>query len=101
MSRSREKYLARQRRYNVSPKGRARYERYDSMFIRVPEYLGSRRGQPPIRVPRTPKNEAKVAAVLERRDQFEQQSDDGQNSRPLRAIASNDHEHARPRGREL
>jgi hypothetical protein len=66
----RGKYLARQRRYNRSEKDRARSERYEAKFIRIPEYLGSTREQPPIRVPRTPENETRVKALLRKREDF-------------------------------
>jgi hypothetical protein len=62
---SREKYLARQTRYNRSKKGRARWrkyasspkgqaarDRFEASHIRIPVYDGT------LRIPRTPETEA-------------------------------------------
>jgi hypothetical protein len=66
----RGKYLARQRRYNRSEKGRARSERYEAKFIHVPYPWSGMKGFPPIRIPRTPENEVRARALAEKINEF-------------------------------
>lgn len=52
------------RRYAASEKGQAARDRFEASHITIPLYDGK------VRVPRTPENEARVAALLEKQHAF-------------------------------